>query len=194
MTTTIFSSPSTPTTHRNAPSWSTAPAFSSPLASSPPSSPTSAAQERHTYSHRQHDATPTRPRHRTSIKLSSLSSGSRRKSDTHSRYASSTQTADDPQKAFLRERFRARCLDRAARDRERKIKGKRYMSSEPSSDMECEDDDEDETEAVLNDEVRAAAGCARLCSCGRVLSCSGESWLAARARESTPTVFPILTT
>ncbi|KAF7797046.1 hypothetical protein EIP86_008238 [Pleurotus ostreatoroseus] len=27
------------------------------------------------------------------------------------------------------------------------------MSSEPSSDMECEDEDEDETEAVLNDEL-----------------------------------------
>ncbi|KAJ3558889.1 hypothetical protein NM688_g665 [Phlebia brevispora] len=70
-----------------------------------------------------------------------------------SRYSQSAPTTDDPQKAFLRERFRARCIERAARDRERKIKGKRRMDSEPSSDMELEDEDEDEADAVMNDEL-----------------------------------------
>jgi hypothetical protein len=65
---------------------------------------------------------------------------------------------EEPQKAFLRERFRARCLERAARARAKKIKGKRFVGeSEGSSDgydetMDCENEEGDED--MMQDEVR----------------------------------------
>lgn len=63
-------------------------------------------------------------------------------------------TEEAPRNALLRERFRARCIERAQKDREKKIRGKRYMQ-EPSSDGVDEDmdqDDEDEG-ALMNDEL-----------------------------------------
>ena len=63
---------------------------------------------------------------------------------------------EPPHKTILRDRFRARCLERAVKDRERKIKGKR-RASEPSSDGPDEtmdwDDEEDDDESILNDNV-----------------------------------------
>ncbi|KAH9835239.1 uncharacterized protein C8Q71DRAFT_908407 [Rhodofomes roseus] len=63
-------------------------------------------------------------------------------------------TEEAPRKAFLRERFRARCLERAQKDRERKIQGRRNAISEASSEGEDEmmEDDEDEEE-MINDEL-----------------------------------------
>jgi hypothetical protein len=78
-----------------------------------------------------------------------------------------TSSAESPQKAFLRERFMARCLERVRKDRERAIHARRRSRSidgpsDGSSDgpddayMDCEDmdADEDETdETVMQDEV-----------------------------------------
>lgn len=66
-------------------------------------------------------------------------------------------TEEAPRKAFLRERLKSRCLERAQKKRERAIaRGRRHWSSEPSSDgldeMMDEDEDEDE-DTMLNDEV-----------------------------------------
>ncbi|KAL1743958.1 hypothetical protein HDZ31DRAFT_83065 [Schizophyllum fasciatum] len=65
--------------------------------------------------------------------------------------------SEDPQKAFLRDRFRTKCLERAAQARRRSINKRRYASSEPSSDgfdldQDMEDDDEEEDEEIMNDE------------------------------------------
>lgn len=67
---------------------------------------------------------------------------------------------EPPHKAFLRERFKARCLERAVKARERAIRGKR-LKSEVSSDgfdfdegMDCDEEDEDEVdEDIMKDEV-----------------------------------------
>ncbi|KAG6815116.1 hypothetical protein H0H93_010898, partial [Arthromyces matolae] len=61
----------------------------------------------------------------------------------------------DPQKAFLRDRFKARCFERAVKARNKAVKGRRYVS-EPSSDgfdevME-DDDDEEDDDTVMADE------------------------------------------
>ena len=73
---------------------------------------------------------------------------------------SSATTEEPPRQVFLRERLKTRCLERAVEKRERaKARGKRHLSSEPSSDgMDemMEEDDEDE-ESMLNDEVGAQA-------------------------------------
>ncbi|KAG6877648.1 hypothetical protein C0992_009592 [Termitomyces sp. T32_za158] len=65
----------------------------------------------------------------------------------------------DAQKSFLREKFKARCFERAVRARERAVRGKRYLS-EPSSDFdeamdgggEGEEEEEDD-EAIMADEL-----------------------------------------
>ncbi|KAG6856927.1 hypothetical protein H0H87_012178 [Tephrocybe sp. NHM501043] len=66
-----------------------------------------------------------------------------------------TQAPLDPQKTFLREKFKARCFERAAKARDKVIKGKRYLS-EPSSDgfdenMEGEDEEDDND--IMQDEL-----------------------------------------
>ena len=54
----------------------------------------------------------------------------------------------------MRERFRARCMERAQRDRERKIRGRRGAMSEASSEADEEmADDEEGDEEMINDEV-----------------------------------------
>ncbi|KAG6901924.1 hypothetical protein C0995_006635 [Termitomyces sp. Mi166 len=61
----------------------------------------------------------------------------------------------DPQKAFLREKFKVRCFERAAKARERAVKGKRYLS-EPSSDgfdEVMDDDEEEDDDAIMADEL-----------------------------------------
>jgi len=66
---------------------------------------------------------------------------------------------EEPQKAFLRERFKARCFERAARARAKAIRGKRYAGgSEASSDgydevMDYENEQESGDD-VMEDEVR----------------------------------------
>ena len=72
-------------------------------------------------------------------------------------------TVEEPQKAFLRERFKARCFERAKKDREI---ARRRVSSSRSSDgsvsggssdaeMEFEDEEEDE-DTAMQDEVRVS--------------------------------------
>ena len=67
------------------------------------------------------------------------------------------EEAADPQKAFLRSRFKARCLERAVKARERAVSAKRKPAlSEPSSDDYQMDDDEEDDEYIMQDEVRYA--------------------------------------
>ncbi|KAG5353278.1 hypothetical protein C0989_008785 [Termitomyces sp. Mn162] len=66
-----------------------------------------------------------------------------------------TQPPLDPQKVFLREKFKARCFERAAKARARAVKGKRYLS-EPSSDgfdEVMDDDEEEDDDAIMADEL-----------------------------------------
>lgn len=65
--------------------------------------------------------------------------------------------SEDPQKAFLRDRFRTKCLERAAQARRQSINKRRYASSEPSSDgfdmdQDMEDDEDEDDEEIMNDE------------------------------------------
>lgn len=66
------------------------------------------------------------------------------------------QRASEPsQTKLLRDRFKARCEERAARAREESIRCRRYPGSEPnSSDAEMAEDDSDDDEAFMADEVR----------------------------------------
>jgi hypothetical protein len=67
-----------------------------------------------------------------------------------------TPSRPDSQKLSLRNRFKARCFERAAKAREKAIKGKRYANQFGSSDdyiMDDDDEDEDEDEDIMQDEV-----------------------------------------
>ena len=71
--------------------------------------------------------------------------------------ASDTGCAEAPRKAVLRDRFKARCIERAQKDRARKISGRRGLSSDASSDgidADMDIGEEEEEEEFLNDEVR----------------------------------------
>jgi hypothetical protein len=61
-----------------------------------------------------------------------------------------------PQKTFLRERFRARCFERAARAREKAVSVKRYASEASSDgfDEAMDDEDEEDDDDIMQDEVR----------------------------------------
>ncbi|KAG5643036.1 hypothetical protein DXG03_001648 [Asterophora parasitica] len=64
--------------------------------------------------------------------------------------------AEDPHKAFLREKFKARCFERAAKAREKAIKWRRYQRSGASSDgfdESMEDDDEEDDDSIMQDEL-----------------------------------------
>ncbi|KAG6877039.1 hypothetical protein C0993_010867, partial [Termitomyces sp. T159_Od127] len=68
------------------------------------------------------------------------------------------ETAPPPlerQKTFLRDKFRARCFERAVRARERAVRGRRYLS-EPSSDgfdEVMDDEEEEDDDAIMADEL-----------------------------------------
>jgi hypothetical protein len=72
-------------------------------------------------------------------------------------------STEEPQKAFLRERFKARCFERAKKDRERarrRVSGSRSSdgsisggSSDGDAEMESEGEEDDE-DTVMQDEVR----------------------------------------
>lgn len=71
------------------------------------------------------------------------------------------QRAEDPIKSMMKQKFRARCLERAAKAREEQVRRRRYSSgypsSEPSSDgfdQAMDEDDEEDEDAVVQDEVR----------------------------------------
>ncbi|KAF8345473.1 hypothetical protein F5887DRAFT_966905 [Amanita rubescens] len=70
------------------------------------------------------------------------------------------QRAEDPIKSMMRQKFRARCLERAAKAREEQVRRRRYSSgypsSEPSSDgfdEAMDEDDEENEDAVVQDEL-----------------------------------------
>lgn len=67
----------------------------------------------------------------------------------------SAPVAEDPQKAFLREKFKVRCFERAARARAKAIRGKRYQSEASSDgfDEVMDDDDEEDDDAIMHDEL-----------------------------------------
>lgn len=67
-----------------------------------------------------------------------------------------TVSAETPQNSLLRQRFKARCFERAAKARDKAIKGRRYIGSSDGFDdmaMDCEDDEEEDEDDVMKDEV-----------------------------------------
>lgn len=140
----IYTTPTTPSSSRTP--LQHRPLNSSPLAaqSAKMSSPLTSAQARRRSQYKpQVPSTPSSAGKFLSRRLSS---------------AGNTPTAeDDPQKAFLRGRFKARCIERAVKARENAIRGRRAGTlSEPSSDdFPMDDDDEEDDEDIMQDEVRA---------------------------------------
>ena len=68
-----------------------------------------------------------------------------------------TPSRPDSPKLSLRNRFKARCFERAAKAREKAIKGKRYANNQLSSGddifMDDDDDEEEDDEDIMQDEV-----------------------------------------
>jgi hypothetical protein len=68
-----------------------------------------------------------------------------------------TPARPDSQKLALRDRFKARCFERAAKAREKAIKGKRYANQRSSDDFnmdyEDEEDEDEDEEDIMQDEV-----------------------------------------
>ncbi|KAG5652640.1 hypothetical protein H0H81_004252 [Sphagnurus paluster] len=66
-----------------------------------------------------------------------------------------TPTAEDPQKTFLRQKFKAKCLERATKAREKAIKGRRYHNETSSDgfDESMDDDDEEDDDSIMQDEL-----------------------------------------
>lgn len=159
MTSALFSTPATPSRfHAYDSTYAHLPAMSSPLASSeaggssPPHSPSVYASQRRRaqYKSRGEPTTPTHDRRRTSRRVSQGSIPF-----ALTRQEQPVPAEEPPRKVILREQFKARCIERANKDRERRIKGKR-RAIELSSDgvdefMDCEDDEDDE--AVMDDPV-----------------------------------------
>ncbi|CAL1709138.1 unnamed protein product [Somion occarium] len=148
--------PKTPSRPRNYHSLAREPLNSSPLASSPGSSPVSAAQARRRSQYKTHAInTPSSSRSRQPSRhnTSAYHIGSSPRAQSA---AECPVPADEARRALLRERFRNQCFERAQKARERKIASKRRMSSDFSSDGADEDMDfegsEDE-DTILNDEL-----------------------------------------
>lgn len=73
-------------------------------------------------------------------------------------YGTTTPTKGDSQKSLLRERFKQRCYERAAKARAKAIRGRRYAgTSEASSDgfdeALMDEDDEEDDEDIMQDEL-----------------------------------------
>ncbi|TFK41785.1 hypothetical protein BDQ12DRAFT_720597 [Crucibulum laeve] len=66
-------------------------------------------------------------------------------------------SGEDSQKIFLREKFKARCFERAAKARAKAVRGRRYMgTSEASSDGfddAMDEDDEEDDDDIMQDEL-----------------------------------------
>ncbi|KIY51039.1 hypothetical protein FISHEDRAFT_71333 [Fistulina hepatica ATCC 64428] len=75
--------------------------------------------------------------------------------------SSSPLSPQESQRALLRERFKARCLERAVKARRKAIQRKRYTkqhdpSSDPSSDdfdVDMDDDMEEDDDSIMSDEL-----------------------------------------
>ena len=145
-TTTMLLHSSSPFSHCSTPSRSSyhsarshQPLTSSPLASPTYSSPTHEAQQRRRAQYK--PMTPMSCRSPVASASAKLL------------FRTGQQTPEEPQKAFLRERFQARCREHAQKQRERAVNSRR--SSDRFSDvfMDC-DDDEESDDVVMQDEVR----------------------------------------
>lgn len=83
----------------------------------------------------------------------------------------SPQRAEDPLKSIMKQKFRARCLERAAKAREEQVRRRRYTSgypsSEPSSDGcdEAMDEDDEDDEVAMQGEVRPCLSLSRWVNC-----------------------------
>lgn len=158
MHSTLLFHPLAPTSSSSDPSFAHIPQISSPLTPTTPKKPSTPVPE--TQARRRSQYKSSRPitpqgrhseprRHRSKV-LKPLNFGSSNDS--------APPSEETPRTAVLRERLKARCVERARQDREQRSNRKRAMSSsEPSSDgfdttMDYEDEDEDEDFAI-NDEV-----------------------------------------
>ncbi|KIK40396.1 hypothetical protein CY34DRAFT_807251 [Suillus luteus UH-Slu-Lm8-n1] len=132
----IFQTPSTPGRSSYYSARSHQPLASSPLAS-PKSSPVVAAQAR-----------------RQAQYKSRVTSSSRSATTQLPCTEAGSKTPENPQKTFLRERFKARCLERAQKQRHDKVQKQRSCSSSDvffESEMDCDEDEDDEM--VMQDEL-----------------------------------------
>ncbi|KAF8799556.1 hypothetical protein BYT27DRAFT_7236304 [Phlegmacium glaucopus] len=59
----------------------------------------------------------------------------------------------DPQKVFLRDRFKARCFERAAKARAKAFKERRYSNQSSSDDCYMDYDEEEDDEDIMQDEL-----------------------------------------
>lgn len=137
------------------------PIHPSPLASpsSPTSSPVSAAQARRRSQYKgKSPATPlaSSSRYHGAVRSASLSGGSVFGSGG-SGGGSALPIVEDARRDMIRERFKARCLQKAKEARDRAIKQKRYeynsSDSMAGSDDTVMDEDEEGDDDVLQDEV-----------------------------------------
>lgn len=119
------------------------PLNSSPLASpNPKSSPVVAAQARRRSQYK--SRTPSAPVASTS------------RNAPNATLAAGLTSSESTQKAFLREKFRQRCLVRASKAREKAIRSRRH-SGYPSSDgfdESMDDEEEEDDDDIMQDEVR----------------------------------------
>ncbi|THH01282.1 hypothetical protein EW026_g1375 [Hermanssonia centrifuga] len=152
----VLSSPSTPHAHKQFTAYNYPPTCSSPLASptsSPSGSPIALAQQRR------------RSQYKSNFPSSSIIDrkySSRRVSNSspdvfyQPRTEQPTPTEEAPRKTVLRERFKARCFERASEERERRVKGKRkqsdWSSDGPDDIMDYEQEDDEADEEFMNDE------------------------------------------
>jgi hypothetical protein len=66
--------------------------------------------------------------------------------------AGSLEPGNPPPKLSIRDRFKARCIERAVREREKAIKGKRYQHP-ASDDYSMDNDESEDEEVIMGDEV-----------------------------------------
>ncbi|KDR72740.1 hypothetical protein GALMADRAFT_252956 [Galerina marginata CBS 339.88] len=132
------------------------PLNSSPLVESPGSpktSPVAAAQARRKSQYKAH--TPTTPL--LSRGFLGARGPTRRTPSAASNPSSylGGSVESDPQKVFLRDRLKARCLERAVKAREQAIRGKRrgHLNEPSSDDQPMDDDDEEDDEDIMQDEL-----------------------------------------
>ena len=147
-----YQCPSTPLAPRNPLTYK--PLNSSPLTCSPDwskSSPVAAAQEQAPHRRRSQYKTLTP---NTPIRNFSNSRRTSGRLFTDGGYIA-TPPRPDSQKLSLRNRFKARCFERAAKAREKAIKGKRYANQLSSDDfcMDYVDEEDDDDEDIMQVEV-----------------------------------------
>ncbi|RDB27481.1 hypothetical protein Hypma_003860 [Hypsizygus marmoreus] len=130
------------------------PLNSSPLATpSTPKKPSPVAARRRIQFKQRTPSTPVASSSRTHVNSRSVSSSGGSVFGGEDGQGSSF--ADDPQKAFLREKFKARCFERAAKARAKAIRGRRYASEMSSDgfDEPMDEDEEEDDDAIMHDEL-----------------------------------------